>query len=113
MNGKRKEKKKAIDIPMSFFSATNQKRMGGKAVYVGAIQRKIKMAMRLVVLRGANVESREYEGTPYSKVAFGEEVRKMDGKRWIMPGAFSFSKRMTGIYVFCGYRFVVRVLPAN
>ena len=87
MNRKRKEKRKEFDIPMSFFSATNQKRMGGKAVYVGAIKRKIKMATRLVVLRGAKVENGEYKGTPYSKVVFDEEeVRKMDGKGWIMPG---------------------------
>lgn len=44
LNRKRKEKRKKFDIPMSFFSATNQKRMGGKAVYVGAIKRKIKNA---------------------------------------------------------------------
>ena len=87
MNRKRKEKRKAFEIPMSFFSATNQKRMGGRAVYVGAIKRKIKMATRLVVLRGAKVENGDYKGTPYSKVVFDEEeVRKMDGKGWIMPG---------------------------
>ena len=72
---------------MSFCSATNQKRMGGKAVYVVAIKRKIKMVTRLVVLRGAKVENGEYKGTPYSKVVFDEEVRKMDGKRWPIPGA--------------------------
>ena len=111
MNRKRKEKRKEFDIPMSFFSATNQKRMGGKAVYVVAIKRKIKMATRLVVLRGAKVENGEYKGTPYSKVVFDEEeVRKMDGKGWIMPGEF-FLGRMTGVYVFCAYRLVVRVLP--
>ena len=87
MNRKRKEKRKEFDIPMSFFSATNQKRMGGKAVYVGAIKRKIKMATRLVVLRGAKVENGECKGTPCSKVVFDEEeVRKMDGKGWVMPG---------------------------
>ena len=86
MNRKRKEKRKEFDIPMSFFSATNQKRMGGKSVYVGAIKRKIKMATRLVVLRGAKVENGEYKGMPYSKVVFDEEVRKMDMKGWIMPG---------------------------
>lgn len=89
LNRKRREKRKKFDIPMSFFAATNQKRMGGKAVYVGAIKRKIKMATRLVVLRGAKVEKGEYKGTPYSKVVFDEEeVMNMDGKGWIMPGAF-------------------------
>lgn len=72
---------------MSFFSATNQKRMGGKAVYVGAIKRKIKNATRLVVLRGAKVGRGEYKGTPYAKVVFDEEeVTRMDGRGWIMPG---------------------------
>ena len=63
--------------------------MGGKAVYVGAIKRKIKMVMWLVVLRGAKVENGEYKVVPHSKIVFDEEeVRKMDGKGWIMPGAF-------------------------
>jgi hypothetical protein len=90
LNRKRREKRKECDVPMSFFAATNQKRMGGKAVYVVAIKRKIKMAARLVVLRGAKGE---YKGTPYSKVVFDEEeVRRMDGKGWIMPGGcFPFS----------------------
>ena len=87
--------------------------MGGKAVYVGAFKRKIEMAMRLVVLRGTKVENGEYKGTPYSKVVFDEEeVRKMDGKRWIMPGEF-FLFFMTRVYVFCTYRLVICVLPDN
>lgn len=63
-------------MPMSFFSATNQKRTG-----VGAIKRKVKMATRLVVLRGAKVEDGKFRGMPYSKEIFDKgEVRKMDGK---------------------------------
>ena len=71
------------------------------------------MVTRLVVLRGAKVEHGEYKEMPYSKVVFdGEEMRKIDGKGWIMPGAF-FLFFMTGGYVFCTYRLVVGVFPDN
>ena len=113
MNRKRMEKRKAFDIPMLFFSATNQKRMGGKAVYVGAIDQKIKMATRLVVLRGAKVEDEEHKETLYSKVVLDEEeVRKMEGRGGLCLVRLLF-KGMAGVYVFCTYRLVVRVLPDN